>query len=45
MGLADRVYRFVARRMPMIGTSVAFRAMGWIWILVGGAHLLLDLPS
>lgn len=45
MGIADRVHRLASRRVKMIGTSITFRIMGWIWILVGSVHLLVPLLS
>ncbi|MFD5697974.1 hypothetical protein [Streptomyces lasiicapitis] len=41
-GAADRTFRLAARFTPMIGTSVALRVMGWIWIFVGAAFIALD---
>ncbi|WP_030418474.1 hypothetical protein [Streptomyces sp. NRRL F-5065] len=42
-GLAERTYRFAARRGPVIGGVAAFRAMGWLWVLVSGAYLVMTL--
>ncbi|MFJ9667473.1 hypothetical protein ACIRPP_23140 [Streptomyces sp. NPDC101219] len=44
-GLADRVHQLASRHVRMIGTSVTFRIMGGIWVLVGGVHLLRPLLS
>lgn len=45
MGIADRVYQFASRFVPMISTSVTLRIMGGIWIFVGGTLVTLDLLS
>ncbi|MDQ8707889.1 hypothetical protein RCO28_36285 [Streptomyces sp. LHD-70] len=44
-GAADRVHGLASRYIPVVGTAFALRAMGVIWILVGGAFIALGLTD